>query len=49
MIDVLREHWTGTPAALLDAIGSLNKLLDLDLAIIEDAYESEHVHRAESG
>jgi PAS domain S-box-containing protein len=45
MIDVLREHWTGTAAALFDAIGSLNKLLDLDLAIIEDAYESEHVHR----
>jgi signal transduction histidine kinase len=45
LIDVLREHWTDTPTELLDAIGSLNKLLDLDLAIIDDAYESEHVRR----
>ncbi len=45
LIDLLRARWTGTPAELLDAIGSLNKLLDLDLAIIDEAYESEHVRR----
>ena len=45
MTDILREHWPGPAEALLDAVTSLNKLLDLDLAIIADAYESEHVRR----
>jgi PAS domain S-box-containing protein len=45
MMDILRHHWPGSTDALLDAVASLNKLLDLDLAIIEDAYESEHVRR----
>jgi PAS domain S-box-containing protein len=45
MTEALQAHWTGTPRGLLEAIGSLNRLLDLDLAIIQDAYESEHTHR----
>jgi PAS domain S-box-containing protein len=45
MSSILREKWTGSSEAMMDAIGTLNKLLDLDLAIIEDAYEGEHVRR----
>ena len=41
--ELLRGHWTGSVDELLDLVASLNKLLDLDLAIIEDAYEGEHV------
>jgi PAS domain S-box-containing protein len=33
------------PTALHDAVRSLNRLLDLDLAIIQDAYEAEHVRK----
>ncbi len=43
MIDTLREHWDGTADELVDTIESLNKLLDLDLAIIQDAYRGEDV------
>ncbi len=45
MAGILRARWTGPPDELLDAVDTLNKLLDLDLAIIEDAYEGEHVRR----
>ncbi len=45
MTAILCDHWNGTPQDLIGTIGALNKLLDLDLAIIEDAYEGEHVHR----
>jgi two-component system, LuxR family, sensor kinase FixL len=45
LASVLRAHWPGERDSLLDALDSLNKLLDLDLAIIGDAYESEHVRR----
>src|SRR6185369_2438487 len=41
----LQEDWAGEPGALREAVRSLNKLLDLDLAIIEDAYQAEHVAR----
>ena len=33
------------PAELRSAVLALNKLLDLDLAIIEDAYQIEHLAR----
>jgi hypothetical protein len=33
------------PAALHDAIESINRLLDLDLSIIQDAYEAEHLRK----
>ncbi len=44
MTAILRQQTT-TAQQALDAISTLDKLLDLDLAIIEDAYESEHVRR----
>ncbi len=43
----LRQCWTGPAEDLLDTIQSLNKLLDLDLAIIEDAYQTEYLSRAQ--
>ena len=45
LIGVLRTSWTGEQGELALVIQSLNKLLDLDLAIIEDAYQSEHMAR----
>lgn len=41
----LEERWQGTPGALLAARASLNALIDLDLAIIEDAYQAEYQRR----
>jgi len=41
----LRTHWTGDPLELLETRTSLNLLVDLDLAIIEDAYQAEYVAR----
>ena len=34
------QQWQDSPVALAEVIGSLNRLLDLDLAIIQDAYEA---------
>lgn len=34
-----------TPSALVETLQSLNRLLDLDLTIIQDAYEAEHVQK----
>ena len=45
LTSALRTHWPAEHDSLLDALDALNKLLDLDLAIIGDAYESEHVRR----
>ena len=42
---IMCEHWSGSLQELPEVISTLNKLLDLDLAIIEDAYEQEHVRR----
>jgi two-component system, NtrC family, sensor kinase len=47
LIQVLQEHWQGQPAELQTTIRSLNKLLDLDLAIIEHAYQAEYAARAQ--
>ena len=35
----LHEHWRGDASELRSTVRSLNTLLDLDLAIIEDAYQ----------
>jgi two-component system, NtrC family, sensor kinase len=43
--DALHRDWDGEPSRLLAASLALNKLLDLDLAIIEDAYQTEHMAR----
>ena len=39
----LQERWPGDPQSLTATLRSFNTLLDLDLAIIEDAYQSEFV------
>jgi signal transduction histidine kinase len=41
LMRLLQEHWTGDAPGLLAAQTSLNILLDLDLAIIDDAYQME--------
>lgn len=45
LLGALRGAWTGDPDELLRTLESLQKLLDLDLAIIEDAYQAEHTRR----
>jgi PAS domain S-box-containing protein len=45
IIGVLCGQWRGMHEDLTRTVQSLNKLLDLDLAIIGDAYETEHVNR----
>ena len=37
--------WKGTAEQLAESLASLNKLLDLDHALIQDAYEFEHIRR----
>src|SRR5262249_46661177 len=41
----LQTTWPGDPVSLRPVVRSLNKLLDLDLAIIEDAYQTEYTLR----
>ncbi len=41
----LCASWSGSPEELAAALGSVNKLLDLDHALIQDAYEFEYVRR----
>ena len=45
LVRALHESWPGEPQALEETVRSLNKLLDLDLAIIEDAYQAEYAAR----
>ena len=45
MIQVLRSNWLDDQTTLSLTLQSLNKLLDLDLAIIGDAYETDYVER----
>lgn len=45
LLRALRDHWSGEPEDLAATALALNKLLDLDLAIIEDAYHSEYLVR----
>jgi PAS domain S-box-containing protein len=48
MIRVLRSGWRGDDLELTLTLQSLNKLLDLDLAVIGDAYETEYVERQQA-
>lgn len=41
LIRALQEHWTAAPEQLAPTVRSLCKLLDLDLSIIEHAYQCE--------
>jgi signal transduction histidine kinase len=45
LMRALYANWQGSPKELQDTLCSLNKLLDLDLAIIEDAYQAEYAVR----
>jgi signal transduction histidine kinase len=45
LIRALHETWQGEPGDLKATVRALNKLLDLDLAIIEDAYQAEYMAR----
>jgi signal transduction histidine kinase len=45
LLRTLHAHWPGAVEELQAIVRSLNKLLDLDLAIIEDAYQAEYVSR----
>ncbi|MDR3638507.1 MAG: protoglobin domain-containing protein [Isosphaeraceae bacterium] len=45
LVNYLGESWPGDRAGFVEAIRSLNKLLDLDLAKIEDAYQAEYAAR----
>ena len=45
LVRCLHERWQGEPSALKETVRALNKLLDLDLAIIEDAYQAEYMAR----
>ena len=45
VVEVLCSSWKGTSSDLAAALMSLNRLLDLDLAIIEDAYQHEFLQR----
>jgi signal transduction histidine kinase len=45
LLSALDDHWPGAAPEQLAARRSLNLLLDLDLAIIEDAYQTEYLAR----
>ncbi len=45
LLRALDQGWTGSPEDFRATSRALNRLLDLDLAIIEDAYQSEHLLR----
>lgn len=43
LVRTLQENWQGDPGDLRAVVRSLDKLLDLDLAIIEEAYQAERL------
>ena len=43
LMGALGRSWPGDQAGLVATLQSINKLLDLDLAKIEDAYQAEHL------
>jgi two-component system, NtrC family, sensor kinase len=45
LVRALQDRWQGDPQGLKETVRSLNKLLDLDLAKIEDAYQAEYIAR----
>ena len=45
LMRALCQSWPGNPTELRETICSLNKLLDLELALIEDAYQYEYTVR----
>lgn len=49
LVEIIRRSTRHAPGEFDEAIISLNRLLDLDLAIIEDAYQSEYERRRKAG
>lgn len=49
LVRALQENWPGGPRDLQATTRALNQLLDLDLAIIEDAYQAEYMSRLQRG
>ena len=49
LVGALGSSWQGDRNGLVAVIQSLNKLLDLDLAKIEDAYQAEHLAQQQRG
>jgi signal transduction histidine kinase len=45
LVQALQKHWRQDEATLIATLRALNQLLDLDLAIIEDAYQAEYTAR----
>jgi signal transduction histidine kinase len=45
---IVHRRWQGSDSERNDVLQSLNKLLDLDLAIIQDAYETAFMNRLQS-
>lgn len=45
MVRLLQANWKESPDDLTQAISALHRLIDLDLAMIEDAYQFEHLRR----
>jgi signal transduction histidine kinase len=45
LVRTLHRHWAGEPQPLQATVRALNQLLDLDLAIIEEAYQAEYAAR----
>lgn len=45
LLQGLEERWEGDLNELCETARSISRLIDLDLAIIQDAYEAEHIRR----
>jgi signal transduction histidine kinase len=45
ILAIVEREWNGSPPELRRVQSALNMLLDLDLAIIQDAYQSEYLNR----
>jgi len=48
LASALQKAWQADSNELLMIVCALNKLIDLDIAIIEDAYQTEHLTQAQS-
>lgn len=48
LLQVVEREWKESSAELLQARMTLNTLIDLDLALIESAYQTEHMSRKQS-
>jgi len=48
LLQVVEQEWRDTQAKLLESRAILNTLIDLDLALIEDAYQMEYTFRKQA-